>query len=107
MLVEQDTQTYCVTGQGYSKGEDVWYLTKHGQYVEAVVAAVDNSVVPQSYTISFAADPSSHRETEAPRLRSTTALQDGQYDTLGCECPALGCQATISANELQVNLQEA
>ena len=91
-----------LTGQDFSKGDYVWYLTQHGHYVEAAIAAVDNTVSPRSYTVSFAADPSTYRETEAIRLRPATALQDGQFDTLGCECPALGCQAIISANELQV-----
>ena len=90
------------TGRTFSKGEAVLYLTKDGPYVAATVSAVDASVIPPAYTITFDADPTTFRDTDGPRLRPTATPQDKHLDSQGSTCPAPCCQSIITAGQLQV-----
>jgi hypothetical protein len=55
-------------GVGFAKGDAVWYRQQDGSWAEAEVAAVDVSVSPPSFGVSFGGG-GSYRETEASRLQ--------------------------------------
>ena len=93
---------FLSTGRSFSKGEAVLYLTKDKHYVAATVAAVDTSVIPPAYTITFDDDPNTFRDTDGPRLRPVAASQDKHLDSQGSKCPAPCCQSIITAGQLQV-----
>ncbi|KAL4857852.1 3-hydroxyisobutyryl-CoA hydrolase [Chlorella vulgaris] len=53
----------------FSRGDMVWYRQRDGSWVEAVVASIDLSVQPPSYSIQIPSSSSNgHRETEGSRL---------------------------------------
>ena len=51
----------------YEKDEAVWYLDRHGTWLEGRITHVDRSLVPPAYQVQTEPD-STTRDTESPRL---------------------------------------